>query len=221
VDSVCAALTGGNDGVPAVTALGMARARSGVGLTETLDDLTALFAVLTPDSQVSARLMRAAALGWVEETCEHHTMAGVLDGPTGLTTSGYLRTRLGEVYRAAATDGVPAGDGHALVLVALDLSACRVWSRLVPMVLVAQAMRAVFTSGETVALAGPGAAVALCRRDHRLRGRTGRLRRLVSRSLAHDPAAACAGPAVVSVRRLPPTERRARDLLAGMGGRSQ
>jgi hypothetical protein len=223
VDALCAALVRGDeDGTVdvAVTALGMARARSGVGLAETLDDLAALHAVLTPAGAHTAdhmpeRLLRAAALGWAEQCCDHVATAGVVDELTGLATAGYLRVRLGEVYRGGAADR------HALVLVWLDLSRCGAWSRLMPMVLAAQAMRAVFNGAETLALVRPGVAAVLCRRDPRLQRSAARLRRLVDQLLARDPAAACAGPARVSVRWLPASERAACDLVAGVGGRHQ
>jgi hypothetical protein len=221
VDAVCEAVAEGRDPVPALERLGRARAQSGAGLSETLHDLAAFHATLAGcppgvDSMPAA-LIRAAALGWAEATAGELASNRVVDGLTGLATTGYLRTRLGEVYRSAEACGQPAGERHVLVLLAVDLSRTVGWARLVPMLLAAEAMRAVFTGGETHALVGPSVAAVLCRRDPQLPLRTKRLRRLVTELLAADADAAHAGPVRLWLERLPPTYPAACDLLSHLG----
>ena len=218
VEAVCAAVASGHDPAPAVSVLGWARAESGAGLDETLSDLAALQAAVqeqdVPDADdVPTRLVRAAALGWAEAICGQVATAAVVDAATGLATTGYLRARLAELYQATHHR---VGEQYVLVLVAPRLSRTHGCPRLVPMLLAAEGMRSVFDSGETLALAGPSVAVALCRRDARVRWRTRRLRRLVADLLASDPAAARAGPARVWLRRLPTSYAAACDLLAGL-----
>jgi hypothetical protein len=227
VDAVCEAAVEGRDPAPALSVLGRARAEAGAGLAETLHDVAALHAVLLqpgapspvvedPDV-VPTRMVRATALGWADLTFGEVATGQVVDSLTGLTTAGYLRTRLAEIYRSAYTAGRAVADRHVLVLVALDLSRIAGWTRLVPMLLAAEAMRTVFDGGQTLALVGPSVAAALCRRDEHLPDRTRRLRLLVAEQLDTDPDAAVAGPPRVWLERLPTGYPAACDLLAHLG----
>jgi hypothetical protein len=227
VDAVCEATVKGRDSMSALSLLGRARAASGAGLAETLQDLAALHAVLRhpgnartavddPDI-VPTRLVRATAIGWADVTLAGVSANQVIEPLTGLATAGYLRTRLGEVYRSARAAGLPAGDRHALVLVALDLRRVHGWTRLVPMLLAAEAIREVFDGGQTHAAAGPSVAAVLCRRDQRLPARIRRLRSLVGELLAADPDASPAGPPRVWLERLPYDHAAACDLVTRLG----
>lgn len=238
VDAVCEAMLRGQDFVEALTTLGAARATSGASLEETLRDLAALCSVgtvapgaahaaasdpveLRPGGDEVDRLptwvVRAAALGWADAAAGELVAARPVDELTGLATAGYLRVRLGEVYRGARACGVAVEASHVLVPLALDLSRTGGWTRLVPMLMAAEAMRVVFDSGESLALAGPSVAVVLARRDERLDLRIARLRRLATELLDADAEAACAGPARVWVERLPADYDQACDLLVQLG----
>lgn len=238
VDAVCEAAAEGRDPVPALSRLGQARAESGAGLEETLHDLAALYEVVSAIERATAdeshsmphsmtrptgidavptRLVRAAALGWADVAAGELASARPMDELTGLATAGYLRVRLGEVYACAAAAEHRVDDAYVLVLLALDLSRAGGWSRLVPMLLAAEAMRSVFDSGETLALAGPSVAVVLARRDDLLALRTKRLRRAATDRLATDTDAACAGPVRVWVEQLPSGYQAACDLLNHLG----
>ncbi len=179
VDRLCVALACGTDPDPLLGRLGAARAEAGIGLDETLRDLAALHAVwwsdpaardglvsAAPDA-VPARMVRAVALGWAEVTARQVASREIEDAMTGLTTLAYLRTRLRELYAAAAARDVDPASEHALFVVSLDLSGeeCG-WSRSMAMVLAADVLRLVFNSGETVSLlAASSAAVLGCRAD--------------------------------------------------------
>ncbi|HEY0636548.1 MAG TPA: GGDEF domain-containing protein [Pseudonocardiaceae bacterium] len=242
VDAVCRAVAGGRDPAAVLRLLGRARAGSGAGLEEVLRDLAALHSVLgaagdrgaagqgaggqgraaagaaSPDVDgVPARHLRLVALGWADVTSGEVVQARVVDQLTGLTTLGYLRTRLSEVYRCAAAHGRPAGERHALVLLRLDRSRTRGWTRLIPMLLAAEAMRAVFGGGETLALVGPSVAAVLCARDDGLPLRAHRLRRTVTELLVADPDVAASGPVRVRSEPLPATLGAACALLAAAG----
>ncbi|HEY3262621.1 MAG TPA: GGDEF domain-containing protein [Pseudonocardiaceae bacterium] len=167
--------------------------------------------------RVPTRLVRAAAMGWAEVASDEIASARAIDQLTGLATACYLRTRLGEIYRCAQAEGRSADDSHVLVLLAVDLSNTAGWTRFVPMLLAAEAIRAVFDGGQTHALLGPSIAAVLSTRDDRLPLHTGRLRRLASDMLATDPDAASAGPARVWLQRLPDSYGRACDLLTHVG----
>jgi len=235
VDAVCEAATDGRDPTQALGRLGRARAESGAGLDETLHDLATLYAVVSATGglagpgapaadgaspvldHVPPRLLRATALGWADVVAGERASTRVVDELTGLTTAGYLRTRLDEVYRCAEVDGHAADERHVLVALALDLTRAGGWTRLLPMLMAAEAMRAVFDGGETLTLLTPSVAVILAGRDERLALRSKRLRRLATELMARDPDSACVGPARVWLERLPSTHPAACDLLAHLG----
>jgi hypothetical protein len=146
VDEVLAAcrnraLARGEAGLAAVRAtalaaacagLGRSRARAGVGIAETIDDLVALFAVLSGDGGERAgvlsegrhwdpalRLVGAIAEGWAEESVSQFARGGCEDPLSGMATLPYLRTRLAEVYREAEQRGTSPAETHRLLVVGL------------------------------------------------------------------------------------------------------
>jgi GGDEF domain-containing protein len=226
VDVVCAAVLAKGRAEAAETALaGLARARAaaGAGLSETLTDLAALHAVLDHggDGFVSAdvdatpaRLLRTTALAWADVATDQLVHTEVTDPLTGLPSAAYLRTRLFEVYRAAAARERPAADEHVLLVVSLDLGAVAGFPRLTGMILVADALRAVFDSGQSVASLGTSVVAALVPKDERVASHGVALRRALHERLSVDSQLADAGRPRVSAVRLPATHEMACDLLA-------
>ncbi|KAA2260909.1 GGDEF domain-containing protein [Solihabitans fulvus] len=227
VDAVCeAAITGGDLAKP-LARLGRARADSGASLEETLRDLAAFHAVWSNPSfstgmvspnidAMPASLLKVIALGWADAPGTPPAGCTSEDGLTGLVTPCYLRTRLAEVYREAEAAGREPGTDHVLVFVALDLSKAVGWSRLVAMALVADALRAVFAGGETLASVGPSVVAVLGRRDG-LAESLANVRWLVKDKLAVDPNVQPTGPARIWLERLPDTHQAACDLLVRVG----
>ncbi|QRP45141.1 GGDEF domain-containing protein [Amycolatopsis sp. FDAARGOS 1241] len=224
VDAVCAAVMrhGPTGAETALAGLGRARAAAGAGLGETLSDLAALHAVLadpesvdgfvSPDVDATpARLLRVTALAWADVATDQLVHTEVTDPLTGLPSAAYLRTRLGEVYRAGS------GDDHVLLVVGLDLTTVSGWPRLTGMILVADAVRWVFDTGESYATLGPSVVAALCRRDDRLASRGVALRRALNDRLSVDAQLREVNQPRVSAVRLPATHDRACDLLADLG----
>ncbi|HWD06510.1 MAG TPA: GGDEF domain-containing protein [Amycolatopsis sp.] len=224
VDAVCAAVMrhGPTGAETALAGLGRARAAAGAGLAETLSDLAALHAVLadpdavdgfvSPDVDATpARLLRVTALAWADVATDQLVHTEVTDPLTGLPSAAYLRTRLAELYRGEARDD------HVLLVVALDLTTVSGWPRLTGMILAADAIRAVFHTGESYATLGPSAVAALCRRDDRLASRGVALRRALNDRLAVDAQLRDVSKPRVSAIRLPATHERACDLLAELG----
>lgn len=160
VEATAGAVLEGTDPGPALARLGEARARAGVGVTEALGEVEALFVVATcgepPYGAVRAYVEAYgdALLGVVvPDGCE--------DPLTGLATMPYLRTRVAEEYREAARDGTPVA--HRAAFVVVDTSA-DVRGGLLPavgMIEVAHAMRTVFSGGETCAVINRRRCVAL------------------------------------------------------------
>ncbi|WP_103353133.1 GGDEF domain-containing protein [Amycolatopsis sp. CA-128772] len=226
VDAVCAAVMAKGRVEAAETALaGLARARAaaGAGLAETLADLAALHAVLghdgdgfvAPDVDAApARLLRTTALAWADVATDQLVHTEVTDPLTGLPTAAYLRTRLEEVYRAAAARERPAAEDHVLLVVSLDLATVAGFARLTGMIMVADALRAVFDSGQSVASLGPSVVAALVPKDERVASHGVALRRALHERLSVDAQLADVGRPRVSAVRLPPTHELACDLLA-------
>jgi hypothetical protein len=222
VDAVCASALVKADLADPLTELGRARAVSGAGLDETLMDVAALHAVLSdprllaanPDA-VPARLLRLAALAWADVSNLEIARTEVKESLTGLSTSAYLRTRLGEIYRQAARDGLPVG--HVLLTVGIDLSEVIGWSRLMAMVLAADVLRQVFDGGESLALLGPSVAVVLTERDHNLAQRSARARLMLADRLSVDPQLHTLGPIDLCLHRLPDTHEAACALVESLG----
>ncbi|MGM1060289.1 GGDEF domain-containing protein [Saccharothrix sp. Mg75] len=225
VDDVCRAVLGRDDPDGELYRLGAARAEAGAGLAETLLDLAALHAVLAepPGSTgivspnvdaIPARMLRVTALGWGDVMSKRAGDCAADNPLTGLATSAYLRTRLREVYAEARVAGCQE---HVLVLVSIDLNRVAGWSRVVAMTLLADALKEVFDSGETLASVGPSTACVLVRRGGRLARTVANLRLLTADRLAVDPHVAPTGPAKVWLERLPGTYDEAVRLVAALG----
>src|SRR5690242_5149315 len=157
VDEVARAALAGEDLVAACGRLGRARAEAGVGLPESLDDLAALAAVL-PEGLVPAGgiagLVRALAESWAEAGVAPLLRITCEDPLTGLATPAHLRTRLAELYREAGRSGAPPATAGTLVLIHPRWQVSRP-ELLFRRVLLAEAVRAAFPGGETVAALGP------------------------------------------------------------------
>ncbi|RZQ62729.1 GGDEF domain-containing protein [Amycolatopsis suaedae] len=197
VDAVCAAVVREDRAEQALAGLGRARAAAGAGLTETLTDLAALHAVLDqPDGadgfvaadvdSIPARLIRVTAVAWADVAMDKLAGAEVTDPLTGLPNHAYLRTRLAEVYAEAAAADRSVADDHTLLVVSMDFSQVSGWPRLTGMIMVADAVREVFRSGESVASIGPSAVAVLARRSGKVAGRGVLLRRALTDRLAVD-----------------------------------
>jgi len=182
----------------ACAGLGRSRAKAGIGIAETIDDLAALFAVLAsgPGGQPSGpgdqrsgpggqpggdpplHLVCAIAEGWAEESLAQLAQGGCEDPLSGLATLPYLRTRLAEVYREAEDDGTSPADTHRLLVVGLPRRPDP-WRRMALAILLGHDLRAAFPGGETLSIAKPGPAIALVRARGDLPLRYARLRRSI------------------------------------------
>jgi hypothetical protein len=180
--------------------LGRSRARAGIGISETIEDLAALFAVLAgeqggrkPGGEPGDRqggqssgepprhLVCSVAEGWAEEGMAQFSHGDCEDPLSGLATLPYLRTRLAEVYREAAQAGASPAQSHRLVVVRLPRRPDP-WRRMAQTILIGHDLRAAFPGGETLALVRehqPGPAVALVQASGDLALRYARLRRTI------------------------------------------
>ncbi len=211
VDAVCEALADRRDPWDAAERLGRDRATAAVGLPETLADIDALTAIVA--APLAEQLRRAVSLGW--SAVATAPPVTIVDPMTGLASAGYLQVRLGELYRAAAASEVPASQSHALVMIRV-VTGVQGLGRRLPMVIVADALRAVFDGGETLAVLSDSMITVLTERTPRLARRVALARQTAQRLLHSDEQAA---PARVRawIESLPPTAATAVDLLGDLG----
>jgi len=206
VDAVVEAVAEHRDTAEACARLGRARGEAGVGMTETLDDLCALYAAL-PAGVPPPRALRALVSAWAEAAVAPLRRATCEDPLSGLATAAYLRTRLAELYREVERAGRSVSSRHGLVVVPTGPAAGARWDGMVRRLALGAALRAVFSGGETLAVIGPGAVVGLVERGPHLHGRLLALRRRLGET-GEVP-----GLPRVWLERLPETLPAAYDLL--------
>jgi hypothetical protein len=188
VDAVAAAALHGGPNADVANAdvaiacarLGQSRARAGISIGETIEDLAALFAVLD-DGSPPLRLVSSLAEGWVEEGLARHSAGCCEDPLTGLVTVPFLRTRLAELYREAEQLSRSPADTHRLVTIRLSREPDP-WHRMAQAILVGHDLRAAFPGGDTVCGVVSGPAIALVRSRADLPARYQNLRRAVRRT---------------------------------------
>jgi len=176
VDAVVEAVWDRRDVVEACARLGRVRGEAGVGMTETLDDLCALYAAL-PSGVPPLRALRALVGAWADAGVAPLRTATCEDPLSGLASAVYLRTRLAELYREVERAGGTAPLRHGLVVVPIGVPSGARWDGLLRRLALGEALRSVFSGGETLAVIGPGAVVGLVERDPQLHGRLSALRR--------------------------------------------
>lgn len=210
IDALCEAVADQDDIWEPGVRLGQDRAAAAVGLAETLADVDALTELIA--DQYAEPLRRAVSLGWSERATA--PAAAIIDPLTGLACHPYLQERLGEVYRAAAGGGQQANDQFALVVFRISVPTAGLARRL-PMVLVADAVRAIFDTGETLALLGDSTVVVLAERTPQLAARTRIAHRQAQQRIERDEQVP--GAAVHSwMESLPATVDLARALLTDL-----
>jgi hypothetical protein len=188
----------------ACTMLGRARAQAGVGISEALTDVGALFRVLdegTPPLDV----VTAVAEGWADAGLDRMSGAACEDPLTGLVSFAYLRTRLRELYRDATRQGSEPADTHRLVVVDLPRRPDP-WRRISLVILVGHDLRAAFPGGDTLALDRPGPAIALVQATEDFTFRFTSLRRAIRAALGTE----------VRMLKLPAQPEDAERLLDGL-----
>lgn len=162
----------------AAEALGRARGELGVGIGESLDDLTCLFAA-SGVVNAPAPVVRALCEGWADAQAGLVATGTALDPETGLPTRQYLVVRLAETYQRADETGTEVADTHTLA--AVDVAAGEVppLLRLARQAAAGAALRDTFGAGHPMATLGGGVFVALTRRDDEFDERLDQLRRQI------------------------------------------
>jgi len=184
--------------------LGRARAQAGVGITEAMTDVAALYRVLDADAP-PLDVITSVAEGWADAGLARMSDAACEDPLTGLVSFAYLRTRLREVYRDARQQGTRPQATHRLVVVELPRRPDPL-RRISLVILVGHDLRAAFPGGDTLSLDRPGPAIALVQVTHELAARVTSLRRTIRAALGTE----------VRMIRLPARPEDAERLLDGL-----
>ena len=171
-DAVGEALASDADTIGACTVVGRDVARDGAALGEALDGLRVTFSLVkgtTPDFESA----EALSVAWSEATLEYLHQLSCEDPLTGLASLAHVRTRLDELYRDAEQTDISVQTSHALVVVEMCFSAVpsvaeHKFTRALRLVQITEAIRAVFSGGETIGRLGLDRAAAVVPRDPEL-----------------------------------------------------
>ena len=210
-EAVGEALLSGRDVIAACSVVGRDVARDGAALGEALSGLRSTCHLVlgrSPDFDAA----EALSVAWSEATLEYLHDLSCEDPMTGLTSLAHVRTRLDELYRDAELTDVPLRASNALVVVEVsfrreDSFADHHFTRALRLVQVAEAMRSVYSGGQTIGRVGLNRAVAVVERDADLGQPVSLLRELLG-DLDLGPA-----DVRVWIEGLPPTAESATRLL--------
>lgn len=209
VDAVTEAIITDGDVAECCHRLGMARARAGVPMTETLDDVVALTRLVRalqshPAHQFAAAsaaisavdIVSTTAAGWAEGIDRAGGFRVLQSASPGLSESAppdisYLMERLREAAAESEYAGERLGERYALVVTSLpspkhsgvellDVQArVEAWDRTWKMAQLVTDLRSVFGAGESIVQTGPTTAAVLARRSAQLTARVAALRALI------------------------------------------
>ena len=164
-EAVGEALVSGLDVTAACAVVGRDVARDGAALGEALSGLRATYA-LVRSSEPDFAAAEALSVAWSEATLEYLHDLSCEDPLTGLASLAHVRTRLSEIYRDAELVDVGVQQSHALVVVEVCLRAQPAkpehqFTRALRLVQVTEAIRAVYSGGQTVGRLGLDRAVVV------------------------------------------------------------
>lgn len=177
--------------------IGRDLATDGIPLGQMLDDLEATYLAVDAGAP-PYDVVRALCVAWNEVSLRYLHGLSCEDPLTGLASLPHLRSRLDELQREAERRGGCLSSGYALVVVKVCAAVPVLPRRAAPattaeslsarfsvglrMVEVAEALRTVFSGGETLARVGGYQAVALVPRDTALGSSVASLRHLLTAS---------------------------------------
>lgn len=182
-EAVGEALVSGSDVTAACAVVGRDVARDGAALGEALSGLRTTYEMVLA-TEPSFAATEALSVAWSEATLAYLHDLSCEDPMTGLASLAHVRTRLEELYREAELTDVPVSTSHALVIV--DLPTRRPadgpghqFTRALRLVQVTEALRAVYSGGQSLGRLGLDRAVAVVARGADLGLSVALLRELV------------------------------------------
>jgi hypothetical protein len=171
-EAIGEALISGADVTAACAVVGRDVARDGAALGEALSGLRAAYRLVL-DASPTFEAAEALSVAWSDATLEYLHDLSCEDPLTGLASLAHVRTRLDEIYREAELTDVGVVGSHALVIVELRLGESPAlpghgFTRALRLVQVTEAMRAVYSGGQTLGRLGLDRAVAVVPRTQDL-----------------------------------------------------
>ncbi|HYO39624.1 MAG TPA: hypothetical protein VER39_08205 [Nocardioidaceae bacterium] len=168
-EAVGEALASDADVVAVCSVVGRGVARDGAALGEALSALEETYR-LVRGAPPAFEAAEALSVAWSEATLEYLHDLSCEDPLTGLASLAHVRTRLAEVYREAELSDVQVPGSHALVVVELrpprrSGRPGQQFTRSLRLVQVSEAMRAVYSGGQTLGRLGLDRAVAVVPRS--------------------------------------------------------
>jgi hypothetical protein len=168
-EAVGEALASDVDVTAACSVVGRDLARDGAALGEALSGLRATCRLVL-GAAPSFEAAEALSVAWSDATLEYLHDLSCEDPLTGLASLAHVRTRLDEVYREAELTDVAVSGSHALVIVELCFrepasGPGHQFTRALRLVQVSEAMRAVYSGGQTLGRLGLDRAVAVVPRS--------------------------------------------------------
>ncbi|GHS88533.1 hypothetical protein AGMMS50218_12640 [Actinomycetota bacterium] len=213
VDALIESLLDDRDVAGPAERLGAVRYDSGVGLTESIDDLACLFRSAGRD-EPPLPVVRALCEGWSAASTRQQSSRRCLEPESGLTTGEYLAARLHETYEVAERDGSPVPQTHCLVVVDAASGAIAPWHRMARSAALGEALRRTFGASRPTAALGSGLFVALLPRDRELGAQVAAARAEIDRTADElQVAHLLRQPLRLWVEQLPPSHALAVDLL--------
>lgn len=168
-EAVGEALASDADTVAACNVVGRDVARDGAALGEALDGLRVTYA-LVKGTAPDFRSAEALCVAWSEATLEYLHQLSCEDPLTGLASLAHVRTRLAELYRSGEQVDISMQGSHALVIVEICFARLagvseHTFTRARRLVRITEAVRSVFSGGETIGRLGLDRVVAVVPRD--------------------------------------------------------
>jgi GGDEF domain-containing protein len=164
-EAVGEALVSDADVIAACAVVGRDVARDGAALGEALSGLRTTYQLVL-EEQPAFDATEALSVAWSDATLEYLHDLSCEDPLTGLASLAHVRTRLDEVYRESELTDVGVAGSHALVIVELCFRQPvgvpgHHFTRALRLVQVTEAMRAVYSGGQTLGRLGLDRAVAV------------------------------------------------------------
>jgi hypothetical protein len=164
-EAVAEALAAEADVTGPCTVVGRDLAQDGTALAEALESLRTTYETVL-DGVPTFAAVQALSVAWSDATLEYLHDLSCADPLTGLASLAHIRTRLSEIYRESELTDSDVSSSHALVVVELSLGEPtggpgHHFTRAMRLVQVAEALRGVYSGGQTLGRLGTNRAVAV------------------------------------------------------------
>jgi hypothetical protein len=168
-EAVGEALASGVDPTAACNVVGRDVAQDGASMGEALAGLRTTYAMVA-SGEPPFEATEALAVAWSEASLQYLHQLSCEDPLTGLASLAHVRTRLSEIYRESENNGRTPQSLYSLVVVELREPAIahaleHKFTRVLRLVELSEAIRTVFSGGETIGRLGLHRAVVVVRRN--------------------------------------------------------